>query len=294
VEEILFQAKKVAEDAEVFSVALEETQVNFEANRLKHLQTKQQTSMALRIIRQGRIGYAVTTDAEDYPRLVSNAVETAQFGMPAKFELPSANSYPQVEVFSADAGLVPVEAMVTLGGRLIEAVTGHTPGIICEAEVTRGVVSVQLMNSRGGQAEYRKSYFSLDMEGNLTRGTDMLFVGDSASSCQPMLEPGTVADNILQQLELARNQAPVSTKSMPVVFTPNGVASALVMPAPSSCRCWRLSMARRFLKGPLLSGKSWARRSLTANFSCGMTRWLPFSPAAGPATMKGCPASALR
>jgi len=58
----------------------------------------------------------------------------------------------------------------------------------------------------------------------------MLFVGDSHSSCQPIREPGIVIDTVLQQLELAKNQATVPTKSLPVVFTPHGVASALVMP----------------------------------------------------------------
>jgi len=101
-EEILIQAKKATEEAEVFSVSSEETQIHFETNRLKHLQTKQQTSMALRIIRQGRLGYAITTNPDDRQALVDNAVETSRFGMMAKFELPSANSYPQVEVFSAD------------------------------------------------------------------------------------------------------------------------------------------------------------------------------------------------
>jgi PmbA protein len=230
VEEILTQAKKAAEEAEVFSVSSEETQVYFEANRLKHLQTKQQTSVALRIIRQGRLGYAVTTNPNEHPNLVDNAVETSRFGTKAKFEMPSADSYPQVDIFSTDIESVPVETMVKLGEELISAVTGHTPDIICEADVVRGVVSVHLMNSRGGQAEYRKSYFSFGIEGNLTQGTDMLFVGDSASSCQPILEPGMVADNVLQQLELAKQQAAVPTKSLPTIFTPNGAASALIMP----------------------------------------------------------------
>ena len=55
-ERILAQAKKVAEEAEVFQVSSEETQVRFEANRLKQLQTRQQTSVALRLIRRGRVG----------------------------------------------------------------------------------------------------------------------------------------------------------------------------------------------------------------------------------------------
>jgi PmbA protein len=120
--------------------------------------------------------------------------------------------------------------MIVLGQELITAVTGHTPEIICEAEVTKGAVSVRIMNSRGGQADYRKSFFSLNIEGNLIKGTDMLFVGESASSCQPLSESRPVAEGVLQQLELAKNQASVPSKSLPVIFTPHGVASALIIP----------------------------------------------------------------
>ena len=229
-EEILAQAKKVAEEAEVFAAASEETQVQFEANRLKHLQTKQQTSLALRIVRQGKIGYAITTELTDHQALVSNAVETAQFGMPARFQLPAASSYPQIEVFDDEVDSVPTDQMIKLGEELIAAITNHTPGIICEARVVRGVLSIRLMNSHGGQAQYRKSFFSLGIEGNLTEGTDMLFVGESASSCHPLLESKPVAGVVLQQLEFARNRASVPGKSLPVIFTPQGVASALLLP----------------------------------------------------------------
>ncbi len=87
-EQILARAKKVAAEAEVFQVSSEETQVRFEANRLKQLQTSQSTSVALRIIKDGRIGYATTTGTGDGQELVKNAVETAAFGTEARFQLP--------------------------------------------------------------------------------------------------------------------------------------------------------------------------------------------------------------
>ena len=71
-EEILNRASKVADEAEVFMVSSEETPVEFETNRLKHIQTKQSTSIALRIIKDGRIGYATTTRADDIEGLVAN------------------------------------------------------------------------------------------------------------------------------------------------------------------------------------------------------------------------------
>ncbi len=229
-ESILAQAKKAAEEAEVFTVSSEETPVQFEANRLKHIQSKQSTSVALRIIRQGKIGYATATELDDTENLVNMAVETAQFGTIAKFELPSLVSYPKVEVFDSNVESVSIEEMVKLGEELIATLRGHTPDLLSRVGVTKSVTSVQIMNSRGGQANYKQSLFSLSVWSNLIRDTDMLFVGESQGSCHPILESNAVAEVVLQQLELAKNRASAPTKSLPVVFTPDGVASALMLP----------------------------------------------------------------
>ena len=229
-EEILARAKKVTEEAEVFIVSSEETPVQFEANRLKHIQSKQSTSVALRIVKDGRIGYAVATESGDSHDLVNMAVETAQFGMTAEFEFPSLTVYPPVEIFDPNVESISTEEMAKLGEELISIVRGHTPELLCESMVTKGILSVRIINSRGGQANYRQSIFSLGIEGHLIRDTDMLFVGESQSSCHPIVEPNTATEIVLQQLELAKNQASVPTRTLPVIFTPRGVASALVMP----------------------------------------------------------------
>ena len=233
-EHILARAKKVAGEAEVFQVSSEETQVRFEANRLKQLQNNQTTSVALRIIKDGRIGYATTTGTGDADELVGNAVETAEFGTVARFQLPDTQDYPRVDIYDPAVESVSIKEMIDLGEEMIAAVTGHTPGIMCEAGVSRGVISLRIMNSRGGRAEYRKSFFSLDIEGNLIEETDMLFVGESESSCHPLADPGKVTNLVLRQLDLAKNRAKAPTRQLPVVFTPNGVGSALILPLMSA------------------------------------------------------------
>ncbi len=233
-EKTLTQAKKVAEEAEVFNVSSEETPIQFEANRLKHIQSKQSTSVALRIVRQGKIGYAAATGLDDSQNLVNMAVETAQFGMTAKFEFPSLTSYPQVEVFDSAVEAVSIAEMVKLGEELIATIRGHTSDIICLVGVNKSVISVRIMNSRGGQANYKQTIFSLSVWANLIRDSDMLFVGESQSSCHPILESKAVAEEVLRQLELAKNRASAPTKSLPVVFTPDGVAEALILPLMSA------------------------------------------------------------
>ncbi|MDD4875519.1 MAG: TldD/PmbA family protein [Dehalococcoidales bacterium] len=229
-EELLDQAKKIAEEAEVFMVSSEATPIQFEANRLKSIQNKRSTSIALRIIRQGKIGYATTTDLNNKQNLVSNAMETAEFGMPAKFKLPSTNSYPNIEIYDHATASLSLEKMIELGESIITQVRNHTSDIMCEADVTKSIISTRIINSNGGQASYQKSIFSLGIEGTLIHDTDMLFVGEDKSSCHPILEPNAITESVLQQLELAKNKASIPSKSLPVVFTPNGVASALLSP----------------------------------------------------------------
>jgi len=151
-EEILEKVKRVAEAAEVFLVTSEETPVQFEANRLKHIQSKQSQIVALRIIRKGRTGYGITTDPNDADRLVEAAVETAEFGMPARFEFPSADTYPKVEVWDKEVKSVPLERMIEQGEEMIAAVRQESAGIVCEAAVSRDIISVNffpMLNSKG-------------------------------------------------------------------------------------------------------------------------------------------------
>lgn len=227
---ILKLAKKVAEQAEVFHVALKETPVGFEANRLKTLETGEATSVSLRIVKDGRLGFATTTGVDRPQELVDMAVETSQFGAVAKFELPPAQQYSQVEVYDPSVNAVAIDSMVDMGNSLISRLLDHTPELVCEAEVAMSEVTVNIMNSCGGEASYRKSYFSVGVEGTLIRDTDMLFVYDSDSSCHPITGIDHIAAAVIQQLELARETAAVSTGKMPVILTPKGVRSALFTP----------------------------------------------------------------
>jgi PmbA protein len=229
VEEILEQARRVAEAAEVFLASSEETSVQFEANRLKNIQSKQSQVLALRLIKKGRVGYGITTSLDDVTGLIKAAVETARLGTAAKFEFPAPTSYPEVSVFDPGVELVTSEQMIGLGKEMIGTVRKHTSDILCEAGVTRSINSVSIANSQGGRASYRKSAFSLGVSGNLIQGTDMLFVGEGERSCHPITDTRAITNLVVRQLEWAKKLTPAPSRSLPVIFTPNGVMSALVL-----------------------------------------------------------------
>ena len=233
-EEILKQAQKVAEAAEVFSVSSEDTPVQFEANRLKHIQSNQNRYLTLRIIKNGCLGYAVTTDPDKREELVAAAVETSQFGRKAEFSMPAPQTYPEVNVFDSAMEKVTLDQLVALGEAMVSAVRKENPDVHCDAEVVKGSGTTRIINSSGGEVSYRQSGFALGISGQLIRDTDMLFVGDGEGSCHPINDTKKVTALVLRQLELAREQAAIATKLLPVIFTPNGVASALISPLMSA------------------------------------------------------------
>jgi PmbA protein len=228
--EVLRSAQKAAEQAEVFSASSRAMPIQFEANELKQVQTKESSSTALRIFREGRIGFATASGGGGLEALVDMAVETSQFGSPVNFQFPPSQDYSKVGIFDPKVEEIAMERMVEIGKELIAKIRGHTPEILCDVQVTKGTNSISLINSQGGEGRYDRSFFSLSLEGILVRGTDMLFVDDSESSCRLSDNIDDLADRVIWQLEMAKGKAAVPTKLLPIIFTPRGVASALLGP----------------------------------------------------------------
>lgn len=236
-ERALEAACHVAEHAEVFVSTSRSTPVRFEANRLKEVHTIEGGSIALRLVKDGRMGVAVAeglgnADSEAVQatvrRLADMAVETSLVGNKARFSFPPPADYPDVGLYDRRVPDLHTEKMVDLGQELIDRVTQHTPEVVCEAEVARTTRTTQIFNSAGAEARCEKTVFGIGLEGVFVRGTDMLFVGDGETSCQIQQDPSEVASRVIEQLELASKSAVVETGRMQVLFTPQAVAGVLL------------------------------------------------------------------
>ncbi len=229
-EELLERASKVASQAEVYHLRRWNQSVQFEANRVKGMEGRESSGAALRIVNNGNIGFSSTTNLAEANRLVDYALEVLPFGPKARLEFPSLQEFTPVEVYDPHTQSLPVEEMIELGQLLIDRVRAHNSELLCDAAVGRDVSTVTILNSRGGQASYTKSVFSLFVEGAIVKDTDMLFVGDGKSSCHPVLDVQEIEGSVGRQLEWSRRIAPAPVGQVPVIFTPHGVVGALLSP----------------------------------------------------------------
>jgi PmbA protein len=231
IERILDSARQGgADQAEVFFVQSEETPVKFETNRLKEINSRHTSGAALRVIAGGRIGFASSTKPGDVEGLVQAAMETAPFGPEAHFDFPATAEAPAVDLYDEEIAMRAVDEMIDHGQTLIDGARRHEPELLCEAHVRRSVANVAIANSNGGVFTYEGTTYSAFVYGTRIRGTDMLFVGDGAASCKNDLDLGAIEREVAQQLDHTKVNASVRTGEMPVIFTSNGVAGALVGP----------------------------------------------------------------
>lgn len=221
---------KGAQQAEAYQVANEETPVKFEANRLKELNSRRTSGVALRVIKNGRIGFASSTRPGDVDDLVHAAIEMSPFGPEAHFDFPKQVEAPVVDTFDPATEAFAIDDMIQTGQGVIDAVRGFEPDLLCDAQLRRLVGTVTLANSNGGNFTYRGSMLMMWIHGALIRGTDMLFVGDLDASASPELDTKRIEQTVIWQLEHSRTNAKMRTADMPVIFTSTGVADALLPP----------------------------------------------------------------
>ncbi len=222
-EQVLSLTKGRVEQAEVYAYETSSTPVDFEANRLKSLETKDSRGLSLRVVKDGRIGLAATTRLDAPELLVDQAVELAAFGAKAAFELPSKIDSQAVNVFDSTTEALSVERMVELGQETIERIRAYDAEILCEAGIRRATETTVLLNSRGGSGSYRRSSFAVIAGGQLIRGEDFLSVYEFLTACGTDIDHKRLADEAIRKFELGKTVVQAHTGRLPVVLTPRGV-----------------------------------------------------------------------
>ena len=229
-ERILALALRSVDDAEVFYVASSSVPARFEANAIKGVDANDSAGAALRVIKDGRVGFGSTSNLGNPQALVDAALETAPFGAEARFEFPPALPRPDVRPYDPSAGAATLEEMVALGERAVAEIRAYSSDVQVEGGVGKSDSAIAVLNGKGGGAAYRRSRFQIGFEGTVIRGEDMLFTMESASGVAAVGDPSPVVASIIRQLEWAKETAAVPTKTMPVILMPTAIRSIILAP----------------------------------------------------------------
>jgi PmbA protein len=227
--DILKQLRAEAEQVEVVNVRSESTTIGFESNRLKNSQVEETRGVAVRVVKNGRLGFAASSDESATEKLVTNVLESAAYGDEIPMAFPAPQSGPAVTTFDQTITELPIPRMVEIGQEIIDVICQAEPDALVNVELERGVQHLSLRNQAGSNVSFERSPLSISFMVNRVKGDDVLIMFDTLGTTIWEDDYLAFARRVGEKLVLAQKSATIQSGRMPVLFAPTG---ALVLGLP--------------------------------------------------------------
>ncbi len=283
--DLLDRLPDTVESAEVYEQHRRQTPVKFTAGALESIKSLETTARALRLIRQGRLGFATTSDLDDDALLIQSALTGAEFGGPASFSFPGMQPPAAVQCFDPAVEQLGEHEMIEMGKEAMAAILSAHPDVQVDAQVWRTLDEVRLVNSNGLDISYRVTSLALGVLVQRSREGDILMVWDQAESRQRRdIAVRPLVEYLIERLRQAERPAQATAGTMPVVFS-RGAPLTLFLPLLYGLN------GRTVLKGASPLGNKVGQAVLSPAFDLVDDACLDFSPRAAPYDDEGVPTS---
>ena len=227
--DLLSTLRSRADQVEVVEVASESTQVGFEANRLKSSQIEGTKGVAVRVVVDGRLGFAASSDMSALDKLVTNALESAAYGDVIAIAFPGPQVAPEVLTYDRTITDLPIPRLVEIGQQVIDHILAIEPDAQLNVNLERGVQRASIRNQAGADVSFKRSPLSMVVEVSRVKGDDVLLMFDIQGTTVWDEDYMAFVRRLGRKLELAKRSATIQSGRMPVLFAPNG---ALVLGLP--------------------------------------------------------------
>jgi PmbA protein len=220
-EQVIDLAKKKGIDAEAYYLSSQDTPIEFANNRLKSLQTKAVEGIALRVIKDGRLGFASASDLSRLEELVDAAVATAAIGDPVEFEFAQ---NVQLQEPESNYQLPSTNKLVEIGKKAIAEIHQYNEDILVDVGFDLGSSQVQLATTSGTFARQSDKTMSASVSGNLVRGEDFLQAYAYQVTRDEEPDYAQIIQDLIAKYQKAEQNATIASGSYPVLFTPFAAA----------------------------------------------------------------------
>ncbi|MBN1295899.1 TldD/PmbA family protein [bacterium] len=228
-ERIIALAKKRAQKAEVFRIQKEASPACFLGGKLNALEGENSISTGLRVISNGRLGFSSTTHPREIDGLVDRAIESARFGPETDLAFPSLiRNAGKCGCYDAKVEKLTLQDIIATGEEMVDIVTRAFPDVNIEAEVSRELHQVSIMNSEGGHVSYEKTIHQSFLNVLLMLPSDRAELEDTRTTTHLTDAPKKMADMAVWRFRHCHRVAPVKTGKTTVVFTSLGFRGLFV------------------------------------------------------------------
>ncbi len=223
-EDILKNAASQADAAEVYILRERETPVQFERGEIQRISQKNTLGVALRLIREGRMGFSTSTTLEDRG-LVERALATADFGESQDLKFPS-KDFTAVESHDSHLASLTAEELIDDAHNILDRLAALAPSTPIDLGLSQKEVEIEVGNTSGFQGKYSRTGLGVSVGTRSAQGFREVY--RSFSSGRYFTFPEKWLEELGRRHQQAQNRIGVPTGKMPVIFSP-GTFGALVM-----------------------------------------------------------------
>ncbi|MCK5832548.1 TldD/PmbA family protein [bacterium] len=224
-QKILEKVKKRVDSAEIFYIKSHLTEIGYEGWKLKRSTVVQKEGYSLRVIKNGKIGFAATTDINGIDTMIDNAIATAGFGERVDIEFPGQQKFNLPNIFDKALTELSIEDLIEYGKMFIAQCERYRDVADLSFEAQKMIAEVKIANTSGLENGYSKTIISWGGFLNRVKEGDVFMVGDGSGSTHlPDMkeEIRKMTELFHRKMELADNIVTISAGKIPVVFDPKG------------------------------------------------------------------------
>jgi len=227
-EKLLEMAKKISDKAEIYSLGFTHNSISFKNAKLHDIESKFQSGMSLRIIKDNKLGFAYTRNLVDRQELLQNAMDSLKGEVEANFDFPLTRELPRIDTFDPSVEKVSSTQMVEESARVCEILRSKTDAEISVSSTTYSE-TIRVMNSCGTDISGQSTFYV--MYGSL------VFPGSASGIWRAFLNKnfGQMPDDIVDEM------IKLYTSSSKVIEPKGGKMKIMFMPNSMMALKWRIS-----------------------------------------------------
>jgi PmbA protein len=216
-EKLLEMVKKVCNQAEIYSIDTKQNMVGFENAKLHEIDTKFQSGVSLRIIKDGKLGFAYTRNLINRDELLQNALNSLKGGVEASYDFPLTKDLPKLNTFDSSCENITSNQLVDECNRICDALK-KTTGEISASAYTY-LETLRVLNTKG--TDISSKITQSGIYGNITYPGTASGIGRVWQAKKFEKMPDNVVNETIELFNLSSKEVTAKGGKMKVMFMPN-------------------------------------------------------------------------
>ena len=212
---------------EAINIDSSSTPISVKANKLNSIESNYTNGIGIRVIKDSKVGFSFSNKIEDYKKITESAIQSSAFGDEIDFNYPKneelEDNKEALNIYSKETEEISVDSMKSTLSDLITDIESIEK-LNIDAEISKAVSNISIVNSLGRGGSYKKSSLSLSAYGVKVDDNGLLWVGGYQSRINIKdIDKDKIISDFKEQLngsEVISNPS-ATTKKIPIIFTPS-------------------------------------------------------------------------